>query len=299
MGLRGTDVAKEASRMILTDDNFSSIVSAIEEGRAVFENIRRFSAYVLNSNPQELVPFLLWVLFPGFPLLMTVMGVLAVDVGTDLVPAMGLGVEAPEKGIMERPPRKKGEKLLSIGFILRSYLVQGSILCFSCFATWYYFVLTVAGGVIPKSPEGLDMSQADPIYLQSLTAFFFPTITVQIANVISKRSWKQSIFSKDFLQDHTKISLMGKVSFPLFKYILTKVPVFLNLVSNKLVLVGILFELMLAYIFIYTDLSGLYFFKPVPWDVYLFAIHGTLLLLTFEELKKYFRRKGKNLEFLG
>ncbi|MDZ4725878.1 MAG: HAD-IC family P-type ATPase [Leptospira sp.] len=299
MGLRGTDVAKEASRMILTDDNFSSIVSAIEEGRAVFENIRRFSAYVLNSNPQELLPFLLWALFPGFPLLMTVMGVLAVDVGTDLVPAMGLGVEAPEKGIMERPPRKKGEKLLSIGFILRSYLVQGSILCFSCFATWYYFVLTVAGGVIPKSPEGLDMSQADDLYLQSLTAFFVPTIAVQIANVISKRSWKQSIFSKNFLQKHTQVSLIDKVTFPPLRYLLTKVPLIMNLLSNKLVLVGILFELLLAYLFIYTDLSELYYFKPVPWDVYLFALHGTVLLLIFEETKKYFRRKGKNLEFLG
>jgi sodium/potassium-transporting ATPase subunit alpha len=299
MGLRGTDVAKEAARMILTDDNFSSIVSAIEEGRAVFENIRKFSAYVLNSNPQELVPFLLWVLFPGFPLLMTVMGVLAVDVGTDLVPAMGLGVESPEKGIMEKPPRKKEEKLLSIGFILRSYFVQGSILCFSCFATWYYFVLTVAGGVIPKSPEGLIMDQADPLYLQSITAFFFPTITVQIANVISKRSYKQSIFSKNFLQVHDRESILNGISFKPLQIIFRKVPVVINLFSNKLVLVGILFELLLAYLFIYTDLSELYFFKPVPWDVYLFAIHGTGLLLAFEETKKYFRRKGHNLDFLG
>jgi sodium/potassium-transporting ATPase subunit alpha len=299
MGLRGTDVAKEASRMILTDDNFSSIVSAIEEGRAVFENIRKFSAYVLNSNPQELVPFLLWVLFPGFPLLMTVMGVLAVDVGTDLVPAMGLGVEAPEKGIMERPPRKKDEKLLSIKFILRSYLVQGSILCFSCFATWYYFVETVAGGMIPKSPDGLNMSLADPLYLQSLTAFFFPTITVQIANVISKRSWKQSIFSNNFLTSAKKDTLLSKHTWKPIRYVLGKVPFFLNLMSNKLVLVGIAFELLLAYLFIYTDLNELYFFKPVPWDVYLFAFHGTFLLLIFEEIKKYFRRKGHKLEFLG
>ena len=64
MGLRGNDVAKEASRMILTDDNFSSIVAAIEEGRAIFDNIKRFAAYVLNSNPQEMYPYLFWVLVP-------------------------------------------------------------------------------------------------------------------------------------------------------------------------------------------------------------------------------------------
>lgn len=107
MGLRGTDVAKEAAEIILTDDNFASIVSAIEEGRAIFENIKKFSAYIFNSNPQELIPFILWMLIPGFPLVMTVMGVLAVDVGTDLIPAMGLGIEPPERGIMEKPPRKK------------------------------------------------------------------------------------------------------------------------------------------------------------------------------------------------
>ena len=96
MGLRGNDVAKEASQMILTDDNFSSIVAAIEEGRAIFDNIKRFAAYVLNSNPQEMYPYIFWILFPGTPLAMTVMGVLAVDVGTDLIPAMGLGIEPPE-----------------------------------------------------------------------------------------------------------------------------------------------------------------------------------------------------------
>ena len=101
MGLRWNHVAKEASHMrSSTDDNFSSIVAAIEEGRAIFDNIKRFAAYVLNSNPQEMYPYVFWVLFPGTPLAMTVMGVLAVDVGTDLIPAMGLGIEPPERGII-------------------------------------------------------------------------------------------------------------------------------------------------------------------------------------------------------
>ena len=136
MGLRGSDVAKEAAHMILIDDNFSSIVAAIEEGRAIFDNIKRFAAYVLNSNPQEMYPYIFWVLFPEIPLAMTVMGVLAVDVGTDLIPAMGLGIEPPEEGIMERPPRRRDEKILSLNFILRSYFVQGSLLAFSCYATY-------------------------------------------------------------------------------------------------------------------------------------------------------------------
>ncbi|HXV80898.1 MAG TPA: HAD-IC family P-type ATPase, partial [Candidatus Binatia bacterium] len=206
MGLRGNDVAKEAAHMILTDDNFSSIVAAIEEGRGIFENIKRFMAYIFNSNPQELYPYIFWILFPDVPLAMTVMGVLAVDVGTDLIPAMGLGIEPPEEGIMERPPRPRDEKLLSLNFILRSYFVQGSLLAFSCYATYFYmgWVLGVwrpglGPSSMPPSPEGLRFQEASHAYLQSLTAYFFPTVTTQIANVLCKRSWKSSLFSQGFL----------------------------------------------------------------------------------------------------
>lgn len=369
MGLRGTDVAKEAAQIILTDDNFGSIVAAIEEGRGIFDNIRKFAAYVLNSNPQELYPFILWMLIPGFPLVMTVMGVLAVDVGTDLIPAMGLGIEPPEKGIMERPPRKKGERLLSIGFILRSYLVQGSLLAFSCFATYYYFAWTMGYLTgpswwlnLPASPVKLDMTQATTVYLQSLTAFFFPTIAVQIANVMSKRSSRSSLFSSDFLQEKTrsaKIQAMrayrprarivnvkidyeidslrrseaprafvaqvwhlaaflprtlfmhvSNMTMQLRRYVLVPVvhalagfferhPIVFNFVSNPLINIGIAFEFLLCYVFFYTDLAKVYFFAPVPWHVYLFAFHGLVLMLVFEEVKKYFRRRGHALEFMG
>ncbi|TGM85149.1 HAD-IC family P-type ATPase [Leptospira bouyouniensis] len=260
MGKRGTEVAKEAARMIIVDDDFATIVSAIEEGRGVFDNIRKFSSYVLNSNPQELIPFLLWAMIPGFPLLMTVMGVLAVDVGTDLIPAMGLGSEPPEKGIMNRKPRNRDEKLISLGFILRSYFKEGMILFAACLSTYFYFVYTECGGVMPSSPEGLNMTKASPEYLQSLTAFFFPTITVQIANVLSKRSRIESVFQMD-------------------------------LFSNRIIWIGIGFSILLCYLFFYTELSSIYYFAPLPFHVYGFAFHGTLVLLLYSEILKYFRRK--------
>ena len=112
MGISGTDVAKEAADMILTDDNFASIVNAIEEGRAVYDNIRRFVGYIFTSNIPELVPFLLMVIF-RIPLALTVMQILAIDLGTDMVPALALGTEAPEPGIMNRPPRPRNERLLN------------------------------------------------------------------------------------------------------------------------------------------------------------------------------------------
>jgi potassium/sodium efflux P-type ATPase len=331
MGLRGNDVAKEAARMILTDDNFSSIVAAIEEGRAIFDNIKRFAAYVLNSNPQEMYPYIFWVLFPDVPLAMTVMGVLAVDVGTDLIPAMGLGIEPPEEGIMELPPRKRDERLLSLPFILRAYFVQGTLLALSCYTTYFYmgWVLgawRLGDGIssMPTTPAGLQFAQSTPEYLQSLTAYFFPTVTTQIANVLCKRSWKTSILSRHFLNPMRRRELLDMIAhcgqrgstpqlesnrtceFSVVTRFMRSLsrffeqrPILFNLVSNPLIDLGILFELLLCYFFFYTSLAKIYYFAAVPWHVYLFACHGTVILFGFEECKKYFRRKGYALEFLG
>lgn len=308
MGLRGNDVAKEASRMILTDDNFSSIVAAIEEGRAIFDNTKRFAAYVLNSNPQEMYPYIFWVLFPDLPLAMTVMGVLAVDVGTDLLPAMGLGIEPPEAGIMERPPRPRNEKLLSLKFILRAYFVHGTLLALSCYTTYYYMGWTLGTwhpGLsltsMPSSPPGLRFGLSTHAYLQTLTAYFFPTVTTQIANVLCKRSTKNSLFSREFLnpayRQETLAALATKSS-RLASWFARHAILF-NFVANPLVDLGILFELTLCVLFFYSPLAQVYYFAPVPGHVYLFACHGFFLLLVFEESKKYYLRKGYSLENLG
>ncbi|HXK25953.1 MAG TPA: cation-transporting P-type ATPase, partial [Myxococcota bacterium] len=102
MGRSGSDVAKEASDMVLLDDNFASIVSAIEEGRAVFENIRKFLTYILSHNVPELVPYLAFSLF-AIPLPLTPIQILAIDMGTDSLTALGLGVEKPDPEVMRVP----------------------------------------------------------------------------------------------------------------------------------------------------------------------------------------------------
>jgi sodium/potassium-transporting ATPase subunit alpha len=316
MGLRGNDVAKEAADMILLDDDFRTIVAAIEEGRAVFENIQKFMAYIFNSNPQEMYPYVLWMLVPGVPLAMTVMGVLAVDVGTDLVPAIGLGAEPPEPGLMDRPPRRREERLLSLRLVLRSYFVHGTLLAFSCFATYFYMGHLLGafdGGFslrsMPASPPGLDMKRASVAYLQTLTAFFFPTVAVQIANVLSKRSRKTSLFSREFLTPERRRQISTRLASPrkgIAGAILRRMgetfdahPIWLNFLSNPIILAGIVSELGLCGLLFYTPLAKVYFFAPVPWHVYLFAFHGTALLLLFEETKKWFRRRGYPLELLG
>ena len=124
MGIAGTDVAKEAADMVLLDDNFASIVNAIEEGRAVFSNIRRFLTYILAHNVPELIPYLAFSLFK-IPLALTPIQMLSVDMGTDSLTALGLGVESPSPRAMRRPPRSQNERLFDWSLALRAYLFLG------------------------------------------------------------------------------------------------------------------------------------------------------------------------------
>jgi sodium/potassium-transporting ATPase subunit alpha len=141
MGITGTDVAKETADMILLDDNFATIVNAIEEGRAVYANIRKFSTYVLASNVPEVVPYLAFGLF-GIPLALTVPQILAVDLGTDMVPALALGAERPDAGIMSIPPRPRTERLMNLPLLLRAYVFLGLIEAGIAMGAFFLLLLT-------------------------------------------------------------------------------------------------------------------------------------------------------------
>lgn len=112
MGITGTDVAIQAADIVLTDDNFGSIVASIEEGRAVYANLRSFITYILASNVPEVLPFLATALF-GIPLALTVPQILAIDLGTDVLPALALGNERPDRGAMQHAPRPRNEPLIN------------------------------------------------------------------------------------------------------------------------------------------------------------------------------------------
>ena len=113
MGVTGTEVAREAATMVLTDDNFASIVAAVEEGRVVYENIRKFVTYIFAHATPEVVPFLIYALAGGaIPLPLTALQILAIDLGTETLPALALGREPAEPGIMRRPPRRREQRIL-------------------------------------------------------------------------------------------------------------------------------------------------------------------------------------------
>jgi Ca2+-transporting ATPase len=126
MGVTGTDVTREASDMVLVDDDFATIVSAVEEGRGIFDNIVKFVHYLLASNSSELI-FVFVVTLIGWPAPLLAVQILWINLVTDSLPALGLGTEPPEAGVMRRPPRPRGQAVITRGRAL-AILLQGALI---------------------------------------------------------------------------------------------------------------------------------------------------------------------------
>jgi Ca2+-transporting ATPase len=187
MGKRGSEVAKEAAVMVLTDDNFASIVAAVREGRAIYANMGKFVTYIFASNVPELVPFLAFV-FLGIPLPLTVMQILVVDLGTDLLPALALGAEPPEPDVMDRRPRRQNVRLLGVRRFLRAYAFLGA--AEAVFALAAFFWTYWLAGWRP----GLVMAADGPLYRRATTMTLSAIVAAQVGNVFACRTDRESIF---------------------------------------------------------------------------------------------------------
>jgi len=250
MGISGTDVAKEAADMILLDDNFASIIAAIEEGRAVYENIRKFLTYILTSNIPEIIPYLAFALLK-IPLPLTIIQILAVDLGTDMLPALGLGAAKPEPGSMSRPPRPRNERLLNWRLLLYAYAFLGVMEAIVSMAA-YFFVLHSGGW---QWGEGL--ASHDPLYLQATTACLSAIIVTQIVNVFLCKTSGRSVFGA-------------------------------RLFDNRIILWGIALEIILILGIDYTAWGNMVFgTRPIAPDVWLFILPFALAMLLLEELRKF------------
>ncbi|MCS6295788.1 MAG: cation-transporting P-type ATPase [Nitrospira sp.] len=187
MGAAGTDVAKETASMILLDDNFATIVSAIEEGRAVFLNIRKFMTYVLASNVPEVVPYLAYGL-SSIPLALTVPQMLAVDLGTDMVPALALAAERPHSGVMDEPPRPRTERLLNRDVLVRAYAFLGMIEAGIAMGGFFLYLHSEGW----TWGDQLDWNSA--LYKEATTVTLAGIVAAQVANVFACRSDRLSAF---------------------------------------------------------------------------------------------------------
>lgn len=255
MGMTGTDVAKDAADMILTDDNFASIVAAIEEGRTVYSNIQKFLLYILNSNLPEAAPSVVFLFSRGLvPLPLTVMQILTVDLGTDMLPALGLGAEKSEPGIMAQPPRSHNAHLLNRRILLKAFGWYGLIA--AILSTIGYFLTNRVNGwtMANLATGGFDYRQATTMTLATI-------IFCQIAAALNCRTQRSSIFR-------------------------------IGIFSNRKIIGGIIVEVLLLLALMYLpELQIIFNTAPLRGGEWLYLLAIPIPLLLIEEARKYWLRR--------
>ncbi|MHB1349325.1 MAG: cation-translocating P-type ATPase [Desulfobulbaceae bacterium] len=257
MGMQGTDVARESAQIILLDDNFASIVDGVEEGRTVYENIRKFTCYVLASNIPEMLPYLLYILFP-VPLALGVIHILSIDLGTDIVPSMGLGREPPERDVMDWPPRTERQALLSPDLLVRSYLFLG--LMEGLWSLFLFFLVLIEGGW----RYGMELAPTDPVHRSATGIALAAVLLMQIGNLLGRRSRLGSGLDR-------------------------------GLLANPLILIGICIQVVFSWAILYwPPIQEVMGTGPVPLSIYGLAWCGVVLLFGADYLRK--RISGKTAE---
>lgn len=191
MGRSGTDVAREAATMVLTDDNFATIVTAVREGRRAYANLRKFVLYIFAHAVPEVVPFAIFALSAGhIPIPLTVLQILAIDLGTETLPALALGRERAEPDVMERPPRPRKERLITAGLLGRAWLVMGSVS--ALLALGLFFAVLLHAGWNPGDAVGSGTG-LHHAYLQATTATFAAIVACQIGTAFAARTERASL----------------------------------------------------------------------------------------------------------
>ena len=191
MGASGTDVAREAATMVLTDDNFASIVAAVEAGRVVYDNIRKFITYIFAHLIPETVPFLIYALAGGaIPLPLTALQILAIDLGTDTIPALALGREPAEPGTMDRPPRPREAGIISRAMLARAWLRLGALE--ALLVTGGYFLVMLAAGWSLGTHTGAG-TPLHHTYLRATTMTWAGIVACQMGAAFAVRTSRASL----------------------------------------------------------------------------------------------------------
>ena len=280
MGIAGSDVSKEAADMILLDDNFASIVNGIEEGRIIFDNLKKSIAYTLSSNIPEITPFLAFITLQ-IPAALTTVLILCIDLGTDMVPAISLAYEGKEADIMQRSPRNaEVDHLVTRRLISFSYLqigVMQALAGFFCYivvlADYGYHPRTLLGNGLDWDDELLGDDEtyecrypdAEPCQNQeealkhAQTAFFVSIIIVQWADILICKTRKLSIFKHG--------------------------------IHNNVLLFGLFFETALGALLVYVPFLNNLGTRPIRFEHWLPALPFSLLIFSYDEIRKTFIRK--------
>jgi sodium/potassium-transporting ATPase subunit alpha len=278
MGIAGSDVSKQAADMILLDDNFASIVTGVEEGRLIFDNLKKSIAYTLTSNIPEISPFLMFILL-SIPLPLGTVTILCIDLGTDLVPAISLAYEKAESDIMKRQPRcPVKDKLVNERLISLAYGMIGMIQATSGFFT--YFAIMGENGFRPGYLIGIrgkwdnraindlpdaygsewTYEQRKNLELTCHTAFFTSIVVVQWADVIISKTRRLSVFQQGM--------------------------------KNQMLNFGLFFETALAALLQYTPgLNTGLRLRPMNASWWFIAFPFSLLIFIYDEIRRFFIRR--------
>jgi len=279
MGIAGSDVSKQAADMILLDDNFASIVTGVEEGRLIFDNLKKSIAYTLTSNIPEITPFLMY-LITDIPLPLGTITILCIDLGTDMVPAISLAYEKAESDIMKRRPRDpQHDRLVNERLISMAYGQIGMIQASAGFFT--YLVIMADNGFWPsrllglrKSWESKTLNDLEDSYGQEWTynqrktleytchtAFFVSIVVVQWADLIICKTRRNSLFQQGM--------------------------------KNWMLNFGLVFETVLAAILCYTPYldKGLNMY-PLKLRWWIPAMPFSLAIFIYDEVRKYLLRRN-------
>lgn len=278
MGITGSDVTREAADIVLLDDNFSTIVTGIEEGRLVFDNLKKSIAYVLTSNVPEIIPFVVFVTF-NVPQSLSVMAIIAINAGTDLWPAISLGYEKAEADIMQRKPRDPNkERLVTSRLIFMTYGQIGVIQACASFAC-FFFIMATHGFFIDRliglrnaweaeyendivDSYGQEWTYHERLVLnrKCYSAFFLAVVVTQIADLLICKTRSRSLFQQGM--------------------------------SNWVLNCGIIFEIVLAISIVYIPgLNTTFQMEPVEWYIFLPAVPFAVIIVVYDEYRKYLIRK--------
>ena len=255
------------NHLALLDDNFATIVAAVEEGRRIYDNIRKFITYIFASNVPEIMPFVVMAMF-HIPLALTVAQMLAIDLGTDLLPALALGTEKPEPTVMSHPPRHRSQAVIDRGLLLRAFGWLGMIESALCFAG-FLFVYWKLGGDLGVRVDLQPWEQqvtlpGGIIYILATTIYHAGVVSAQIGNALTSRTESGRVYS-------------------------------LGLLSNRLLLIGIAVEVVLIFAMIYVPLISPWFnhlpLPPVFWLIV--VVNGPSLYLA-DRVRKTVARRLEN-----
>jgi magnesium-transporting ATPase (P-type) len=259
MGRSGTDVAREAATMVLTDDNFATIVTAVDAGRRVFDNVRKFVLYIFAHAVPEVVPFLIFALSGGaIPLPLTVLQILAIDLGTETLPALALGREPAEPGLMDRPPRRRGVGVIDRPLLLRAWLLLGGVSAVVVMGGYLYTLMRA--GWHPGDPTGPGTA-LHHAYLQATTITFAGIVACQIGTAFAARTDRASLFT-------------------------------IGLFTNPLLLWGILFELVFTAAVIYAPpMQHIFGTAALSWSQLAIIVPFPIVVWGVDELARWVTRR--------